>query len=151
MKIAEALAERSDCQNKIEEFKKRLARSARVQEGEEPPEDPAELLQELERTFQRLLELVRAINRTNSNTKLFAEGTIADAIAERDIVGKKRDLLASVAEAAGTRQDRYTKSEIKFFATVAVKGLQEQVDALAKTYRELDSKIQELNWKTELM
>jgi hypothetical protein len=39
MKLAEALAERSDCQNRIEEIKKRLIRSARVQEGEQPAED----------------------------------------------------------------------------------------------------------------
>ena len=36
MKLAEALAERSDCQTKIEEIKKRLVRSARVKEGEQP-------------------------------------------------------------------------------------------------------------------
>ena len=68
MKLAEALAERSDCQVKIEEIKKRLIRSARVQEGEQPAEDTTELLAESERVFARLLELVSAINRTNSKT-----------------------------------------------------------------------------------
>jgi hypothetical protein len=65
MKLAEALAERSDCQNRIEEIRKRLTRSARVQEGERPAEDTTELLAESERTFARLLELVGAINRTS--------------------------------------------------------------------------------------
>ena len=51
MKLAEALAERSDCQNRIEELKKRLIRSARVQEGDQPAEDTTELLAETERTF----------------------------------------------------------------------------------------------------
>jgi len=69
MKLAEALAERSDCQNRIEEVKKRLIRSARVQEGEQPAEDTTELLGEAERTFARLLELVSAINRTNSKQR----------------------------------------------------------------------------------
>ncbi len=50
MKLAEALAERSDCQIRIEEMKKRLIRSARVQEGEQPAEDTTELLAETERT-----------------------------------------------------------------------------------------------------
>ena len=59
MKLAEALAERSDCQNRIEEIKKRLIRSARMQEGEQPAEDTTQLLAETERTFARLLELVR--------------------------------------------------------------------------------------------
>ncbi len=62
MKLAEALAERSDCQIRIEELKKRLNRSARVQEGDQPAEDTAELLVESERVFARMLELVSAIN-----------------------------------------------------------------------------------------
>ncbi len=80
MKLAEALAERSDCQNRIEEMKKRLIRSARVQEGEQPAEDTTELLAETERTFDRLLELVSAINRTNSKTGFDNERSISDAI-----------------------------------------------------------------------
>ena len=109
MKLAEALAERSECQTKLEEIKKRLARSARVQEGEQPAEDSTELLSESERVFVRLLDLIRAINRTNARTAFDSERTISDAIAERDIAGKRRDFLSGVADAASTRQDRYSK------------------------------------------
>ena len=151
MKLAEALAERSDCQRRIEELKKRLVRSARVQEGEQPAEDSAELLAELERLFSRLLELICAINRTNASTLYAGTQTISDAIAERDVTGKKRDFLVGVAEAASTRQDRYSKSEVKFVATVSVSNLQKQVDSLSKQFRELDTRLQELNWKTELI
>ena len=151
MKLAEALAERSDCQNRIEELKKRLIRSARVQEGDQPAEDTTELLAETERTFVRMLELVSSINRTNSKTGFDNELSISDAIAERDVVGKRRDFLAGIAEAASTRQDRYSKSEVRFVATVSVGKLQTEVDQLAKRYRELDTRLQELNWKTELI
>jgi len=151
MKLAEALAERSDCQIRIEEMKKRLIRSARVQEGEEPAEDTTELLAETERVFARLLELVSAINRTNSKTAFGDERSISDAIAEREVVGKRRDFLVGIAEAGSTRQDRYSKSEVRFVATVSVGRLQTQVDRLAKRYRELDTRLQELNWKTELI
>ena len=151
MKLAEALAERSDCQNRIEEIKKRLIRSARVQEGDQPAEDTTELLAETERTFARLLELVSAVNRTNSKTEFDNERSISDAIAERDVVGKRRDFLAGIADAASTRQDRYSKSEVRFVATVSVGKLQTEVDQLAKRYRELDTRLQELNWKTELI
>src|SRR5947207_682583 len=106
LKLAEALAERSDCQVRLEELKKRLIRSARVQEGETPAEDTAELLSEMEKVFNRLLELVSAINRTNARTAFDDIKTISDAIAEREIAGRKRDLLAGVADAASTRQDR---------------------------------------------
>ncbi len=151
MKLAEALAVRSDCQNRIEEMKKRLIRSARVQEGDQPAEDTTELLAETERAFARLLELVSAVNRTNSKTAFDDERSISDAIAERDVVGKRRDFLAGIADAASTRQDRYSKSEVRFVATVSVGKLQTEVDQLAKRYRELDTRLQELNWKTELI
>lgn len=150
MKLAEALAERSDCQKRLDEIQKRIIRSSKIQEGEKPAEEPAQLFAELERTSMRLLELVQAINRTNARTSFAAETTISDAIAERDVVGKKRDVLASIAESASTRQDRYSKSEVKFIPTVSISDLQKQIDQLAKRYRELDTKLQEMNWKTDL-
>lgn len=151
LKLAEALAERSDCQKKIEELKKRIVRVARVQEGEKAAEDPSDLLGEVDRKFKRMLELIQAINRTNARTEFDREITIADAIAERDAVGKQRDLLASVADAASMRQDRYTKSEVKFVPTVRISQLQQQVDELSKCFRELDTRIQEFNWQTDLI
>jgi hypothetical protein len=145
------LAERSDAQNRISELNKRISRSARVQEGEKPPENPDELLAELDRLYTRLLELVQAINRTNARTTFDGKLSISDAIAERDLVGKKRDHLAALAEAGSTRQDRYSKSEVKFLATLPIAALQKQADQLSKRFRELDTRIQELNWNTELI
>ena len=151
MKLAEALAERSDCQVRIEELKKRLARCARVQEGETPPESTQELLAETERVFARLEELIMAINRTNARTQYDEQRTISDAIAVRDLAAKRRDMLAGLAEAASTRQDRYSKSEVKFVSTISVANLQKEVDRLSKLYRETDTRLQELNWRTELI
>ncbi len=151
MKLAEALAERSDCQIRLEELKKRIVRSARIQEGEKPAEEPTELLSEVDRVSSRLLELIQAINRTNAKTGYDGSLTISDAIALRDIVGKKRDYFAAIADAGSTRQDRYSKSEVKFIATVQVGELQKQAYQLAKQFREIDTRLQELNWKTELI
>ena len=151
MKLAEALAERADCPVRLSELQKRLTRSARVQEGEEPAEDTTDLLIEVDRVFNRQLELISAINRTNSRTSFDERRTISDAIAERDTTAKRRDLLAVVTEAASVRQDRYTKSEVKFVATVSVADLQKQIDALARQYRQLDTRLQELNWSTEVI
>jgi hypothetical protein len=151
LKLAEALAERSDCQNRLEDLKKRMARSARVQEGEQPAEDSAELLDEAERLFGRLLDLVSAINQTNARTAFDEKRSVSDAIAKRDITAKKRDFLSSIADAASTRQDRYSKSEVKFVATLSIAQLRKQVDQLSKEFRELDTRLQELNWQTELV
>ncbi len=151
MKLAEALAERSDCQKRLEEIKSRLASSARIQEGEEPAEDSSELLAEADRIHERLLELISAINRTNSRTTFNDERTISDAIAERDVLGKRRDFLADVAGSGSSRWDRYSRSEVRYVMTVPVGKLRADADQLAKRYRELDLRIQELNWKTELI
>jgi hypothetical protein len=43
-----------------------------------------------------------------------------------------------------------TRSEIKFRPTVEVAELQKDIDALAKEYRELDTRIQTRNFETEL-
>ena len=49
------------------------------------------------------------------------------------------------------RDSRYSRSEIKFVATVPVPKLRERADDLARQYRELDTRIQQLNWNTELI
>lgn len=149
--MAEALAERSDCQNRIEELEKRMLRVARIQEGEPPAEDSDDLLVEAQRLFARVLELISAINRTNGATVFDGKKTISDAIAQREVVGKRRDFLSGIADAASTRQDRYSKSEVKFVSTFSIAQLQKEVNLLSKEYRELDTRLQELNWKTELV
>lgn len=94
MKLAEALAERSDCQKRIEDLKTLIARCARIQASEQPAEDSAALLAEVDRLFTRLLELIVSINRTNPATPFDGQKTISDAIAERDVLGKRRGVLA---------------------------------------------------------
>ena len=59
--------------------------------------------------------------------------------------------MSGIADAASTRQDRYSKSEVKFVATLSIAQLQKQVDQLSKEFRELDTQLQELNWQTELV
>lgn len=151
MKLAEALAERSDCQKRLEVIKSRLADSARIQEGEEPAEDPNELLAEADRVYERLLNLISAINRTNSRSEFDNERSISDAIAERDVISKRRDFLLGVSESGTSRWDRISRSEVRYVMTVPVKELRAQADKLAKRCRELDLQIQELNWKTDLI
>lgn len=149
MKLAEAIAQCTDGHARMEELRKRIVRNARVQEGEQPGEDPQVLLDEVDRLALRLVELIQNINRTHAQTRLDEDTTMADAIAERDVLARKRDLLIAVADAASTRQDHH--SEARFVTPIAVAKVQRQVDQLAKRYREIDSKIQELSWRTDLL
>ena len=150
MKLAEALILRADCQKRFEQLKARIIRSAKVQEGDQPAENPDELLAELERVSDELADLIKRINRTNSTT-LYQEGkTISDALAERDVLALRHTLYSELALAASVTQDRFTRTEVKYVRTVDVGEAQKKADGLAKAYRELDARIQELNWQTEL-
>ena len=151
MKLAEALLKRADCQKRLEQLKARLLRNAKVQEGDEPTEDPKELFAELENISNELLELIRRINKTNSATVLAEGQSIADALAERDVLVLRRGAYNELALFAAMRQDRITRSEVKYISTIDVAETQKQANELARNYRDLDARIQELNWKTELV
>ncbi len=151
MKLAEALILRGDAQKRLAQLKDRLVKSAKVQEGDEPPEDPAALLREGERVSATLLELMQKINRTNMVTELETGVTLADALAERDVLLLRRGVYASVAEAASSSQSRYSRSEVKFVSTVKVSEMQERADELSKERRELDARIQAANWNVDLI
>lgn len=151
MKLAEALILRADCQKRIAQLRQRLVRSAKVQEGETPPEQPQGLIAELDATLNQLVDLIKRINKTNSLTTLEEEMTISDALAQRDTLLLKRSVYTSLIDAAAYQQERYSASEIKSFSTVNVAELQTQTDRLSRECRELDTKIQASNWKTELM
>jgi len=151
MKLAEALVLRADTQKKIAQLRQRLERVVKVQEGELPAEDPSSLLRELEQTLDEQTAWIRKINRTNA-TVSFAEGvSISDALAERDRIMQHRKLLGDVLEQASIKQDRFSRSEVKYERTIDVVQIQTQVDALSKAYREYDFRIQELNWRTDLL
>jgi hypothetical protein len=150
MKLAEALINRADAQKRIQQIRERLNRSARVQEGDAPPENPQELLEELRRTVDTFTDLVKRINRTNSQTT-FQNGTLTDALADRDALGVRRKALVDLINAASNAQFRYGRSEIKYVSTVDVASLQREADDLARQYRELDSAIQQANWNVDLM
>lgn len=151
MKLAEALILRADYKKRIAQLRQRISTNAKVQQGEEPAENPQVLLKEFEQVAEGTFDLIKRINKTNIITNFDESRTLTDALAERDILGTRRKIYEDLVSAASAPQDRYSLSEIKFQSTVNVKEIQKYVDDLAKAYRELDTKIQALNWKTELV
>ncbi len=150
MKLAEALILRSDHKKRLEFLRERLARVAKVQEGDLPAEAPTDLLGEVDRLVTELTRLIRQINRTNTTVRLDDGRTIADAIADRDDLKLRHSILNGLIQSAVIRQDRFTKSEVRFQTTIDVAALQQRVDDLAQAYRELDTKIQAANWLFDL-
>ena len=142
MKLAEALALRSDLQKRAAQLQVRLNNNARVQERVNPAENPQTLLAELE-------DLVTRINLTNSAPLPTGE-TITALLSRRDCLSKKTETLRNFLACASNLTSRSTRGEIRVYSTVQVPELQKQVDALSRQLRELDTRIQGLNWTIEL-
>jgi hypothetical protein len=66
MKLAEALRLRRDYSTRIEDLKSRIRENCKVQEGDEPAEDPMALLRELKVVDFKLAILITKINLVNS-------------------------------------------------------------------------------------
>lgn len=150
MKLAEALQERADLNRKIDELRRRLANCVLVQEGEEPPEDPEQLLKELESAVVRLEELMTCINLTNGRTKANGK-TLTEIIARKDALLLKLSAYRDLVFTAGQSTGRARGTEIRVKALLKASSLQAEADRTAKEIRELDNLLQETNWKTKLI
>ena len=150
MLLAEALARRAEAQDRLNKLQERLVQGAMIQEGDTPVEDPAAMLEEAAALLQEIETLVRRINHTNSVTTFEGDATLTDAIARRDALLRAGRLYSAVADAATSRMNRYSRSEVRYVPTVDAAALRKMSDGAAKEYRQLDTKIQQLNWATEL-
>ena len=150
MKIAEALILRADIQKKIAQLKTRLNNNAKVQENEEPAENPELLLTELENLILQLNDLIVKINRTNTLSKI-DEISLVELIAKKDTLSQKAGILREFIEIASQKVDLYSTTEIKVFSTVNVSEQQKKLDKLSKEIRETDTKLQQANWTIDLI
>ncbi|OBF59765.1 hypothetical protein A5756_04705 [Mycobacterium sp. 852002-53434_SCH5985345] len=155
MKLAEALSLRADALRRIEQLRTRIVSNARYQEGEEPAEDAAALLAEVEGVLVDYEALIRRINRTNAATTIGTDGTLTDALARRDALRWRHHVLKSAADAAaGSNQQGYSRqlrSELKMLSALTVANVRLQADQVARELRELDVRIQRSNWEVDLL
>ena len=150
MKLAEALAERADLQKRVEQTKSRLKNNAWVQEGERPAEDPVALDGELAALCDQLERLVTRINLTNAAALEDGE-SITALLARRDALSTYTAALRDFLDEASHTPVRAARGEIKILPTVSVPEYRKKADALSKELRELDMRIQRLNWTTDLL
>ncbi|MBS7300339.1 MAG: DIP1984 family protein [Clostridiales bacterium] len=149
MKLSEALILRKDIQSRLDEMENRLCACALTQEGESPAEDPAALLAELESLTSQHCELCARINLTNSRT--MTEGqSLTELLARRDALGRRQSLLSSLLSSASQAPRRASGREIRILPTVDIPALRKRLDASAKELRELDMRIQQINWTVDL-
>jgi hypothetical protein len=150
MKLAEALALRSDLQKKLASLRSRVGNNAVVQEGTKPHEDPAALMKEAFGVISQLTRLVGQINAANSRIKLPDGRTLTMAVADRDELTQKHSLIQHAIDNSSKQPDRYSMAEIRWIAAVDVAKLQKQLEDLSKKIRELNLTIQEVNWNHQL-
>lgn len=150
MKLAEALSLRADLQQRIAQLKGRIKTASKVQEGDEPTEDVNSLLEELGRLLEQLETLIFRINLTNVQTVDKGQSLTA-LMARRDVLTMRVKALREVLDYLTEPTARYSRQEIKFVNTVDVPTLHRQTDEYARALRELDLRIQGLNWSVDLV
>lgn len=149
MKLAEALSLRADLLKTIAQLKSRLKECSKVQEGDDPSENPEEVLAQLEKKFPELEELIYRINYTNMHTE--HEGlNLTQMIAKKDALTLRITALREVLNYVTERENRYSRNEIKYIRFLDVAKLRKQIDSLSQELRLLDMRIQSINWTVDL-
>ena len=151
MKLAEALSIRKDLMKRIAQLQGRIANNVKVQEGDEPLENPDELMKELDSCLKQLEDIIFRINATNMKTKNTKGVTLTQLMAQRDVLTMRVNTLRNVFNSASESQNRYSQSEIKMVTVVDVKKLGKKVDDLSAKLRVLDMEIQALNFSADLI
>ena len=149
MKLSEALILRKDIQSRLDELDNRLCACALTQEGEKPAEDPAALLAELESLTSQHCDLCARINLTNSRTVTDGQ-SLTQMLARRDSLSRRQSILSNLLSSASQAPRRASGREIRILPTVDIPALRKRLDASAKELRELDMKIQQINWTVDL-
>ena len=150
MKLAEALNQRADLQKRIAQLRERISNNVKVQEGDQPAEKPENLFTDLDKSLKELESLIVRINRTNQETTWEGK-TLTEMIAAKDVLSLHLSTLRAILDEANVRSDRFSRNEIKFVRTIDVNELQKRVDDRSRDLRELDSRLQQANWMTDLL
>ena len=151
MKLAQALIERKAIKTSIEELKKRIYQNSQIQEGDKSIENPLDLLKILDIEIKEYKEIIAKINITNNQTKVSKNLSLMEAIVEKDMLHLQQLIYQNLADKATPKSDRYSQREIKSVPNIDIPLIRQEANAIAKKYRELDMKIQECNWSTDLI
>ena len=150
MILAEALMERADLQKQINQVSDRLDNNARVQAGEEPVENPLPLIDELKRLHEKYGKLVDRINRTNHETIVDGH-RLEELIMERNMAMKLNHYLQHFVNEASRVVDRWDANKVVIRPSVDVAPLRREIGAASQKIRQMDIRIQKINWTTDLL
>lgn len=146
MKLAEGLLLRADLTKKIEHLLNRIRPVLITQDQKIPQEDPVKLLAKLRKANEDLETIIIRINKTNNETKLDNGMILMEALAKRDALKLFAEKLRIVRQGSQLNNNGYGSQK----AVLDIKALQIEIDQTGRAFREIDNKIQEANWLTEL-
>lgn len=147
MKLAEGLLLRADLMKKIEHLQNRIMPVLIVSDDRLPQEDPNKLLAQLRKTIQDLEILIIRINKTNNVTVVEGEGLLMEALAKRDSLKLVSEKLRNIRRSAQI----FNTGDSNLKTTINIEKLQIEIDQAGRAFREIDSKVQEINWLTFLV
>jgi hypothetical protein len=153
MKLAEALAARSDMNKKLGDLRSRTADNMFSSETSVAAEDSNDLLAQAHSLAVQIMKLVIAVNATNSATVMNVDGeemSVMKALALRDMLASQHKTLV-VALDETSRKRSYFRDDNRGALTVSVPQLRAKADEIAGKLRALDLTIQQVNWATELI
>jgi len=165
MRLAEALSLRKALESRVGQLTDLLVKTSWRYEGMEAEgaRSYGEVEQELLETLGELEGLIIRINRTNVATALDFEGerlSIMEAIAQRDIIGRKigalrqsMQAMISALQPDARRTYLFEREDAprRVRTAVPVKDLEQRVNQLAARHRALDVAIQAKGWQTDLV
>ena len=122
-----------------------------VQDGDQPSEDPNELLKQVFSLIQEFQKLSYAIHETNALTKLNDGRSLLALLTLRDEFVEQHKTLTAAISNTSRESDRYSTREIKWHKVIPVSSLQKQADDISLKLRDLNVVIQSSNWKIDLI
>lgn len=150
MKLAEALLARANLKRDVDELEKLIKGNAKVQEGDTPLENADELLKQYNEKMDEMLDIIVRINKTNNQTP-FDNGTLSGAISRMDYLKNKIYAYNGFYEASTISHDRYSQKEIKYVRCMDANLVRDRINEFFKELRQLDTRIQGLNWTIDLL
>lgn len=152
MKMGEALSLRARQAQQLDDLRGRIRANALVQEGEEPSENPDQLLQEFADLSREHSALLERIAQTNANSDVGGR-TLLSLLHERESLRRERNITeaAAVSGTPNARDSyRYMRSEIRTVSKVNVAALRRRAQEIDEVIRKIDVIIQDANWKIDL-
>lgn len=109
------------------------------------------MLADVRAVLDVLEDLSKRIERTQAQTFLDKEITLADGLIELEMMSLKRNVYESALKAASLPPDHPHAFQLRMVSTLNVQQLYYQLEQITKDYHHLNSKIQQKSWNTELL